>query len=391
MANGRHLMGEITDGYRFLERAIVRVASGDLYAFYLSAGAARFYYRKSTDDGLTWSIPVQIAIITNAEAHYSVWYDRWTSGDSGNLIHIWVVNSSDDVVYYNLTVTTDTLSSVATVVALTSASSTAGHISGAKARGGNLYIAYDIDGGTELDFYRSTDGGVNWTDRATPWEGTADYIHLFPGNEADNQDMWAIFWDTSANEISLKTYDDSGDSWAETSISGSMVEALVTTGGISQFSGAIRHSDGHLIMAAWNGRDTGADDLMVWDINGAASITALTNVITNTDDCANAAVQIDQATNDIYVYYAGKSDGSQTLGSSVGVYYKASTDDGATWGAEAALEETLDDIRQLVCDHSGTPSGMGVMWGTSRGEHFVPFEIPVAGSGGGGHIIGGGM
>ncbi|GAH20919.1 unnamed protein product, partial [marine sediment metagenome] len=163
---------------------------------------------------------------------------------------------------------------------------------------------------------------------------------LFPGNEADNQDVWATFWDASANEISLKTYDDSENSWSEQLISASMIE----TGHTLQMDGQIRLSDGHLIFAAWSQYDNADSDLMVWDINGAGSITAKTNVITDTAEYFLVSVFINQVNDDVYVAYVGGT----AAGSLVKALYKKSVDDGANWGSEIALQADAEDNEKWI-------------------------------------------
>jgi hypothetical protein len=55
-------------------------------------------------------------------------------------------------------------------------------------------------------------------------------------------------------------------------------------------------------------------------------------------------------TGDIYVFYGGKSDGSETLGTAINIYYKLSTDDGATWGSETKLNTgSSGSFRVLKC------------------------------------------
>jgi hypothetical protein len=333
-------------------RALIRTGPATLYAVTVSrqTGTAVVHWRKSIDNGATWITGGQVG--TLSVVAFAVWFDQWTPGDSGTKIHIWHIETDlDDVRYNSLDTATDTVSSVVTVAALASAT-TAAYLSGCKARGGNLYVAFDIDGGTETGFYRSTDGGAVFGARTNVNEGGAgDLYQLVPGNYADSQDIDAVFWDASADELSLKTHDDSANSWAEASISTGMVEVAKATCS-PQFSSMVRHSDGHLIVLAWNGHDTGTDDLKCWDINGSGSITAKTDVITNVDDCQGALLFIDQSTDDLYAFYLGKSDGSETVGTSVGVYGKRSTDGGATWGTEFSLGYDLADYDWI----GGVPS-----------------------------------
>jgi hypothetical protein len=338
-------------------RVLVRTSATTLYAFSFSrqTGTAGVFWRKSTDNGATWMPGGSITSLSTVAC--CLWYDQWTPGDTGTKIHIFHIETDlDDVRYNSLDTASDTLASVVTVAALTSAT-TAAYLSCCKARGGNLYVAFDIDGGTETGFYRSTDNGASFGTRSNSInEATADLYQLVPGNYADSQDIDAVFWDTSADELSLKTHDDSANSWAEASISTGMADVAKTVAG-PQFSSMVRHSDGHLIVLAWNSLDVSTADLKVWDINGSGSITAKTDVITNVDDVQCAFLFIDQATDDLYAFYLGKSDGSETVGTSVGAYGKRSTDGGATWGAEFSLELPLSDYDWIggVPSYSGTP------------------------------------
>ncbi|KKL55633.1 hypothetical protein LCGC14_2253440, partial [marine sediment metagenome] len=120
-----------------------------------------------------------------------------------------------------------------------------------------------------------------------------------PGDEADNQDIWCIYWDRSADEISLKIYDDSGNSWSETSIATGMADD--SAGSYAQMSAAPRHSDNHAILAAWSAPNVATADLRVWDIGGVSDITAMTNVVTDLDESGAVAVFVDQRDNSIYV------------------------------------------------------------------------------------------
>lgn len=218
-------------------------------------------------------------------------------------------------------------------------------ISITKTRGGNFAVAlkyWDSGYVFHYAFYTSPDGST-WNSKTSLWEATnADYVILFPANLADNQDLWAAFWDGSANEISLKTYDDSGNSWSEQSISGSMY----VSDAYIQMDGSIRLSDGHLILAAWSEFNTATADLKVWDITDAGTITAKTNIITDEAESFAVSVFINQDTDDIYIAYFS---GTVAL-STVKAFYQKSIDGGGSWGGETALQaDAEDDERWISC------------------------------------------
>ena len=340
--------------YRFSPSQAVEYGASR-YVFYINS-SSDLVYKKSTNRGKSWSSPVNIHVSTVARC--AIWFDRWTPGDTGTVVHIWDIDDvSDDVAYFSLDISTDTLGNGGTPItvfagATTSTSTT--QLTGAKARGGNLLCVFNLDGGTEIGSYRSTDAGATWGARADANEVAEDFYLLFPGNEADSQDMWLVYWDTSANEISLKVYDDSADSWGETSISGSMTEVSQTTA-YSQMAGSIRASDNHLLLVAWNAYDSATGDLNTWDINGAASITAKTDVVTNSDDCILAHLAV-APNGTVHCTYAGKSDGSQTAKTALGIYRKSSNDGMATWTAEYTVNA---DYIDAVCALTGAQQSEG--------------------------------
>jgi len=334
-----------------------------IYMFYVNTTFDDIYWSKSTNKGLTWSTPTLIK--TTIVAGIAVWYDGWTPGDSGTLIHLaYYEIATHDVFYRSLDTASDTLGTEVTVFAGASANNDASTcLSIAKAKGGNIYVAFDIDGGTETGFYRSTDSGATFGSRTDVNEATSDYYHLAPGNYADTNDIDCIFWDRSANEISLKIYDDSANSWGETSIATSMTD-IATTSVCPNFAITIRPSDSHLILVAWSASDTVNADLRCWDINGSGSITEVTNVVLNSvDDQCGCAISIDTDNNYLYVFYLGKSDGSETAYTALNVYYKVSQDDGATWGTETLLTSAVRQITLLQNSLTFRGGEFAVMYG----------------------------
>lgn len=333
--------------YRWNQRMAVEHGA-NVYFFYCDENGD-LAYKKSTNRGRSWGAPVVIHVGT--VAHHSVWFDRWTPGDTGTVIHIELIDdaaASENVEYYSLNVATDTLAGPIIIFDGLSASLGSAQASIAKARGGNLLCVFQLDTGIEIGTRRSIDAGASWDLVTDANEIAADYYILFPGNDADNQDMWLIYWDISANEISLKVFDDSIGLWSETSIATSMTEAALTTAN-PQFTGVVL-ANGHLLLAAWSIYDNVAADLKTWDINGAASIVAKANIVTDSDDCILIALALD-ANENVYATYAGKSDGSQTAGATLGLYRKKSIDGMTTWGIELPY---YDDHLSIIEAMSGS-------------------------------------
>src|SRR3990172_2664385 len=338
-------------------RYLVQTVARNLYCFYVD-GQSDLGYKKSTDGGRTWS--KETVIFVGSVQTVAVWYDRWSNIAAG-LIHLaYTETASDAILYRNIdTENNDSLGTQTTVFAGSTAIA-GGSLSITRARGGNLVVAGSINAGNEDGAWESTDAGATrGSTIADPSEGaTQDQYLLLPGWNADTQDVMLIFWDASNDELSVKRYDDSGNSWAEASIATGMVD-LVATSGFPNFAAAVDLANSQNVVVAWTNTDTANADLRCWKITDT-TITEVTNVVLNgTDDQGLCAIMIDTVSGVWWVAYGGKSDGSETWGTLVGVYGKASADTGSTWGAETNLAGVLGtvNLRSLfVCPRcSGAP------------------------------------
>jgi len=319
---------------------IVQTPTGVIYVVFIDS-QSDVSFRKSSDYGLTWSETV--VVHSGTTTNLAVWYDRW-SGISAGLIHCVMTDSGDDDTSYR-TINTESSDALSTETDIFLGASTAagGHLSVTRAVGGNVYCKTVIDAGAEGGFYRLPNANVPngaWDAARTVDEAiaTLDQMILVPDlTAADTQDIMAIFWDASANEISRKLYDDSGNSWAETSIAGSMTE-LSTATAFANFDIAMDLTNSRVVLVAWSGTDVANSDLRCWVITNSAITETTANVVLNsTDDQGLCAITIDANTGYWYVFYAGASGGGETWITSLNIYYKMSTDAGATWSAEAKV------------------------------------------------------
>lgn len=338
----------------------VTTPNGVHYVVYID-NALDVVYRKSAD-GVLWSSPV--TIFAGSATAVSVWYDRWSNISAG-LIHCVYTETAGDETRYR-SINTESNDALSSETSMFNGGSTAngGALSVTRARGGNIYCKTMIDAGAEGGFFRSTDVGATWGARTDSEAlATQDQWILLPGWAADSQDIMMFFWDASADEISRCLYDDSADSWAETSIATTMVDTVATTF-YPNFSAAVDITNSQNLLVAWTAADLANADLRCWKITESA-ITEVTNVVLDsTDDQGLCVIGIDTTTQDWYVFYSGKSDGTETFNTNVQGYYKKSTDDGATWGAETEFLPTGGiytisalwcsprfDTRGVVCVH----------------------------------------
>jgi hypothetical protein len=200
-----------------------------------------------------------------------------------------------------------------------------------------------IDAGVEGGFFRLVDANVPtgaWESRTNPEAlATRDYMILMPGFAADDQDIIGIFWDNSASEISRYLHDDSGNSWAETSIATGMTGQAISNVGQPQFAAFPDLFEEYVVLIAWTNYDTADADLRCWTITESA-ITEKTEVVLNsTDDQAYCGLGIDDLTRYWYAFYCGKSDGSETYRTALNTYCKISQDEGSTWSAEFLVSD----------------------------------------------------
>lgn len=326
---------------------LVQTPTGVLYCVYVDTGSD-VAFRKSTNGGITWGNPT--VLYTGTVTAHAIWYDRWSNIAAG-LIHCAYIDSAvDDILYKNIdTENSDALSAGVTVFA-GGTTAAGGALSITRARGGNLVIAGSIDAGSEDGAWESTDTGASWASAiADPSEAaTQDQYLLLPGWNADNQDVQLIFWDASANELSVKRYDNSANSWAEAVIATGMTDQVAATA-FPHFAAAVDITNSQNLVVAWTAVDTGNADLRCWKITDAAITETSTNVVLNsTDDQGLCGIGIDTTTGYWWVCYGGKSDGSETFLTSINVYLKVSRDGGVTWDTETKITDAGADITWLV-------------------------------------------
>jgi len=342
----------------------------DLVGYYFyNHSVGRFRYTKTTDGGATWATGVDVATdAANSDAAAPcIWYDKWTKGDTGTLIHCAFLDPTttpDSLVYVRLDTNGDVREAKAVIdnagwVAGGSHADT-NYVSITKARSGRLMIVANPVAGTGLA-YTSDDGGDTWTSRADPFEaGDIDIIELHPGGEADQDDIWAIYNDRSALEITLKAYDASGDSWSEGA-------AIHTNTNQQTFylnhSSTTRWSDNHIILVSHTHYDNASDTLNVYDITDKDDFTAKTSVLENpnSSEAVRVDIMIDQVDDSLYVCWVQGG----VWGATVDVFYKKSSDGGDSWDAAVQYsEDAADDHRLVNIGHSigDYTSIMQIIW-----------------------------
>lgn len=314
-----------------------------VYVFYRDSGGD-FAYQKSTNGGQTWDGAVSVSTGSEVPA-FSVWYDKWTPDDTGNIIHIaW--GGSSFVRYRQLDTSDDSLGSVVNV--RTAAAHSPGYLSIAKSQSGFLYV---IDGGSnsatfDFAFMLSEDDGATWAAKANMTDlGTDvnDGLRLVPANTGDDDDIACLFIDNSAQRLEFKEYDYSGNSWSES--------GMATTGLVAAYMDvAVKHSDVHSHIVWMEDAGGGSYGLHTRDITKIGTVGSVVDIDTGLSNPGTCSIVIDQNNDDIYVIAAFDATNRT-------VYYYKSTDDGATWTSAIAFSDTADNLFYLNAGISISTSG----------------------------------
>lgn len=313
-------------------------------------GGSDLNYNWTDDGGITWA-QTQITG-SNDTKQMACWFDQETPGDSGTIVHIVVLdNTADEFHYSSVDVSDGTNSGNVDIDPDVGVSGTAklGICAITKARNGNLIATMRVKA------YRSVDGGSNWTARTAPGEDQADFQLLYPANVADG-DVAMLYWDRSATEISVLMYDDSENTWTETSILTSMTADDIHL----NIDAAVMHSDGKIYGAAHTAHDTSTDDLVTFtvdpsSISSPTIVTSTANVFTDEAESGGCAVHINQQNDDIRI---GWCSGDEFWETTTAVVYKLSTDKMVSFGSELSMSETSRDWR-IVSSGRTTGSGGG--------------------------------
>ena len=186
----------------------LRVSSADHLWFFYIDSTADLVWKKSTDGGATWG-SINTIDSTQTWTGVSVWFDRWTPGDTtGNTIHILATNSDLDLsTYFSLGVDDDLAeaNNDVDIVASPGALNVSTCPSICKAIDGDIYVSWFVAAtAVGAHIYRSGDSGATWGSiyGRTEWNvnasASSDIINLIPLKTDD--DILAIFGDDSTND-----------------------------------------------------------------------------------------------------------------------------------------------------------------------------------------------
>jgi hypothetical protein len=322
------------------------------YRFYTITNGT-CYYAKTTDGGDTWGGATQINNLTDCGS-ISVWYDRWTPGDSGDYIHVVTMHQNsarEDIRYNRLDTTDDSL-----LVGLTGVDVTTGQTPTIGHGAAKPALTKGTDGTIYTGLTDNTDGFIvectsncnlsgSWSETGSvPMDiVTGDMQLLVPllgGNillidrdrtandvrsKVWNNTNWTAFWTlVDANAPENATYEPSMSAVVDPD-TGDVFLAYVAD--VNNFSVA----DHDIRTAIYSG--------------GSWSRTA--DILTNDSrGLTELAMAVDGNTDDVYVTYGARS--SIGIATTTDIYWASSTNAMTSWSTEQGpLNVTSDDFYGL--------------------------------------------
>jgi len=322
-------------------------------------------YWKTTDAGLTWSAAVAITSQTDCFGT-TVWYDRWTPGDTtGNYIHIVFSESSGDDLYYErLDTTNDSQLGEVDTTTQSTTMDTYNVFSIAKATDNDLYLGTaDGDDSFVVRCPSTSDCSQagSWAETASnPMDLDNDEIILMP---LASGNVLLINWDISAatNSMRSKVYTDSGSpAWdASWTVIGNATDNLA----YRHAFGATVDSSNNIYFCYTNKLNSTQGDIQTFIYNG--SWTAKTDVITNTR-VYQCNIALDNLTGDVI---------TTLIATDNHLYMKLSNDNMTTWSDQVQIDATAEAIVSNSLNMMGNVV-YGVWKGTTNEDLFGNFVTP---------------
>ncbi len=312
------------------------------YVFYQKTIDERseIVYSKTTNGGDSWSSPIGLDSTFNDPTFrsFSVWYDQWTPGNSGDLIHI-IVGAAGDYMemYYNYLDTSDDSSSGAWTFLYGFEWHNAPDGGGAVTVSTEGYIFGALWGrrpGT--DYPRIMKYDSSWTDISPEYAiNTEEHDHgqLLP---LSNGDIICIYEDSGQNNLYSFVYDEETDTWDSSATIVTSIVSGTTTGWEDANWGAVLDPDTYDVYLLLN-NDVFANggDMETWvfsdnDRSWSKKTDVLKNVGSSGDEVKPT---YDPLTDTLYAIAIFGTN----------IYVKNSTDGGDSWGSFEEITTASED------------------------------------------------
>lgn len=360
---------------------IVCVDDTDCYAFYIDSDNDAVY-QKSTDGGASWGgTGTDISALTYQGI--AVWYDRWTPGDTGNYIHIAMIETdagTPDRIWYSRFDTTD--DSFSTIVDASGAANgvlaALNDVTITKGTNGDLYVGtVDATAPTAgANFVEKCDviddcttaGGWDAAGSTNPWDnagGDTDGVHsliLLPLSDTtahDSGDIMLVSYDVGGSVVEYKVYDESANTWGTNFAT--IESATDNTTYPHALGGAADLTTGDLYITYVQTPGTAnTSEVRAWKYSDGWS--QLTDPWPDTTDGASiildANIGIDANTSDLYIAYIRAA----ATAAANDVYYIVSTDDGSSWGSEQLLSDGTDGDHRGISLNATSDERLYAVW-----------------------------
>ena len=355
---------------------IVCISDQTCYAFYNDSDAD-LDYQKSTDGGASWG-GTGTDIHVGTWEGVAVWYDQWTPGDSGTLVHMVYFSTADDLTYAQFNTSGDSFTANV-VIASTGAQgslTSANDMTVTKGTDGDIYVG-TVDAAaptSPASFIHKCSASCttagNWSSAGSnPWDGAGDDtdgnhgIILLPlTNTAahDDGDIMLVSYDIGDSSVEYKVYDDSANSWS-TDFTNIQTSVTDNTTYRSAFGGTINSTTGALYITYVPSPGTAnTSEVRAWKYSDSWS--QLTDPWPDTTDgtsiVLDANIGLDTNTDDLYVVYIRAA----STAASNDVYYAVSTNDGSSWSTDNLLSSGTDRDHRAVSINAHSNSRLYAMW-----------------------------
>ncbi len=352
------------------------INGNEKWAFYLdAANDLNFNHTNDLNASTpTWDGPTAVSLgaspldASNSQVQFfQIWYDKWTKGDTGDLIHMAWLDSGDNVAYYR-NMDTGNADALSTAIDL-NAEMTLGmtsvvangvrdtNLSITKATGGRIYIAFSAVptiASEEHRFVRAVSPytTTNWTNvtatdtfhKDTGSSFSQDRVILMPAPNDAADDIYGITLRVDDNVVTVWHWDQSAAAGA-----GTLTLVHTPAGGANveraesfQTAAVPDINNGHVYIGCWSLFDNAAADVHFYDMTSAATIGGDDLPIENLAESGYVKLTHDPTNDRVYLFY---TDGTTGAASAFGTddlgAYQTSDDNGGSWSGRQAL--TVDD------------------------------------------------
>lgn len=348
-----------------MKPAMVFISSTTGYMFYKDSGGT-CVYSKTTNGGTSWNAAVTVTAQTDCLT-IRVWYDQWTPGDSGTMIHIVFNDRGNDDIWYDTLNTSGDVAGTEVAMSTTAGNTmaTADTTTISKGTDGDLYIGFcDGSAANACNVMKCTGtctSAGNWVQSGagTPIDVANDPLQLMP---LASGNMLLIRDDISADDIQSKVYTDSSNTWAGswTNIDTSAVENATYP---ETIQATVDTSNNDVYLAYGSSvAGAGTADIRTAVYSGG-SWSSKTDVVTNVNTMIALDIALDQRSKDVYVGYLQGTAGSNTT-----AYYKKSLNGMTSWGSAVQFNETTGDNRYVYLNKSSSDRIYGVFYNNATND-----------------------